>query len=88
MSDEINLLLYIKDMLCDLVYLNGVIAGELIKITENTAAMRRGEDFLKKSKCIPEHEKLNEKIIEIIKKYKPKQEDHEDLEKHILAHED
>lgn len=88
MSNEINLLLYIKEMLCDLVYLNGVIATELIKITENTAAMRRGENFLKESKCIPEHAELNEKIIDIIKKYNPKQADHGSLEKHVLEHED
>ena len=88
MSNEINLLLYIKEMLCDLVYLNGIIATELVKITENTAAMRHGEDFIKKSKCIPEHNELNEKVINIIKKYKPKPADHESLEKHALEHED
>jgi hypothetical protein len=88
MSNEINLLLYIKEMLSDLVYLNGIVATELIKITENTAAIRRGEDFLEKSKCIPEHKELNKKVIDIIKKYKPKPEDHRNLEKHVIEHED
>lgn len=86
MSDSLSLLIYLKNMLADLTYINGVIATELIKITENLAALRHGEEFLKNSECIPEHENLNKKIIEIIKKYKPRPEDFESLEKHVLKH--
>ena len=84
MSDQIALLMYIKNMLADLIYINGILATEVIKITENSAAMRRGEEFLNKSSCIPEHNELNKKIIEIVKKYKTKPEDHASLEKHVL----
>jgi len=75
-------------MLSDLTYINGVIATELIKITENLAAMRHGEEFLKNSNCISEHKDLNKKIIQIIKKYKISPEDYEILEKHVLKHND
>ena len=88
MSDTLSLLIYLKNMLSDLTYINGVIATELMKVTENLAAIRHGEDFLKNSNCIPEHEKLNQKIIEIIKKYKISPEDYEILEKHVLKHND
>ncbi|TFF85633.1 MAG: hypothetical protein EU518_00810 [Promethearchaeota archaeon] len=88
MSDTLSLLIYLKNMLSDLTYINGVIATELIKVTENLAAIRHGEDFLKNSNCKPEHEKLNQKIIEIIKKYKISPDDYEILEKHVLKHND
>lgn len=86
LKDEIAILLYIKNLLTDMMYLNGIIATELIKITENTAAIRRGEDFFSKSSCVSEHEELNKKIIEIVKKYKTKPEEYSDLEKHVLKH--
>ncbi|MBD3193915.1 MAG: hypothetical protein GF317_02595 [Candidatus Lokiarchaeota archaeon] len=88
MSDSLSLLIYIKNMLSDLTFINGVIATELMKITENLAALRKGEEVLQKSNCLKEHHELNEKIIEIIKKYKIKPEDYETLENHILKHED
>lgn len=83
-----DLLMYIKNMISDLIYLNGVIATELTKITENLAAIRHGEDFVKKSKCVPEHEKINRSVINIVKKYKQMPKDYEDLENHVLKHED
>ena len=86
MSDLIGVMLFIKNMLSDLIYLNGIIVTELITITENTAAIRRGEDFLKDSSCISEHNELKAKVIEIVKKYKDKPEDHESLEKHVIKH--
>ncbi len=85
-NDQIGLLMFIKNMLADLIYINGIIASEVIKLTENTAAMRRGEDFLAKSTCIPEHNALNEKVIEIVKKYKTCSEDVEALETHVMKH--
>ena len=87
MSDLIGVMLFIKNMLSDLIYLNGIIVTELINITENTAAIRKGEEFLKNSSCISEHNELKEKVIELVKKYKTKPEDHEILEKHVLKHE-
>ncbi|TXT59285.1 MAG: hypothetical protein BAJALOKI2v1_230030 [Promethearchaeota archaeon] len=86
MSDSLAILMYLKNQLSDLILLNSIIATELIKITENTAAQRHGEDFLKKSPCIPEHDNLNKIIMEIVKKYKLKQNHIDDLEKHVLKH--
>ena len=53
-KDQISLLIYIKNMLSDLIYLNGVIATEIVKITENSSAIRRGEDFMKGNRCTQE----------------------------------
>jgi len=87
MSDPTSILLYIKQMLGDLIYINGIIATELINITENTAATRHGEDFLAGSQCIQEHDDLKKNIINIVKNYKRKPEEFiEILEKHVLKH--
>ena len=87
MSDPTSILLYIKQMLGDLIYINGIIAAELINITENTAAMRRGEDFLAESQCTQEHDDLKENIVKIVKNYKQKPEEFlKILEKHVLKH--
>ncbi len=87
MSDQTSVLLYIQHMLGDLIYINGIIATELINITENTAAMRHGEDFLAGSKCTQEHDQLKKNIVNIVKNYKRKPEDFiEILEKHVLKH--
>jgi hypothetical protein len=83
-----QILMYIKEMISDLILVNSVIATELTKITENLAAIRHGEDFIKESKCIPEHEAINLSIINIVKKYKKMPKDFEDLEKHVLNHEE
>jgi len=89
-SDTLPLLMYIKSMMADLIYLNSVLATELIKITENTAAIRHGEDFLKSSSCLSQHQEINKSIIEIMKKYKTQPQDAESiqsLETHVLKHE-
>lgn len=86
MSEQISILLYIKNMLADLIYLNGIIATALMKVTENTATIRRGEEFLEKTSCPSEHHELNRKIIEIVKKYQRKPEDVVGLETHVLKH--
>lgn len=87
MTDQTSVLLYIKKMLGDLIYMNGIIATELINITENTAAMRHGDDFLNKSQCLPEHQLLKNNIINIVKEYKRQPEAFiEILEKHVLKH--
>ena len=87
MSDPTSVLLYIKQMLGDLIYINGIIATELINITENTAAMRHGEDFLANSQCIDEHDQLRRNVVNVVKNYKRKPEDFiKILEKHVLKH--
>ena len=73
-------------MLSDLIYINGIIATELIKVTENTATIRHVEEFLDKTSCPEEHLELNKQIIEIVKKYQRKPSDTAGLEKHILKH--
>ncbi|MFW9785868.1 MAG: hypothetical protein ACFFFB_26525 [Candidatus Heimdallarchaeota archaeon] len=84
MSEQIAILLYIKNMLADLIYINGIIATELIKVTENTATIRHGGEFLKSTTCLSEHNQLNEKIIEILKKYLKPHEDLAGLDSHVL----
>ena len=86
MSEQTNILLYIKNILADLIYINGIIATELIKVTENTATIRRGEEFLNETNCPAEHHELNKKIIEIVEKYKKKGEDTATLATHVLKH--
>lgn len=89
MSEQIKLLLYIKNMLSDLIYLNTVIATELIKITENSAAQRHGEEFFKQTDCINEHHQLNKDILSILKKYYKTTEEEEKvghLNRHVLKH--
>lgn len=89
MSDQLKLILYIKNMISDLIYLNSIVASELMKITENLAAIRHGEDFLKGSNCISEHNTLSQEIVNIVNKYnvdEPNLKRRESLEKHILKH--
>ena len=89
MSDQLKLILYIKNMVSDLIYLNSIVASELMKITENLAAIRHGEDFLKGSNCISEHNILNQEIVNIVSKYNMDEANlkrRENLEKHILKH--
>ena len=91
MSDQLAILKNIRKMLADLIYVNGIIATELIRITENTAVIRRGqrgEEFLNNSLCIHEHNQLNKRIIDIIKEHSNKLEDTASLEKHVLKHDE
>ncbi len=88
-ADQLKLLLYMKNMFSDLIYVNSIIATELVKITENLAAIRHGEDFLEKSTCLTEHNELNQEIINILDKYNKTSEEVvrlERLKKHILKH--
>lgn len=84
MSEQTAILVYIKNMLADLIYINGIIATELIKVTENTATIRRGEEFLKKTTCIAEHDQLNQKVIDILIKYQKRPGDLAGLDDHVL----
>ena len=49
-ADQLKLQLYMKNMYSDLIFINSIIATELMKITENLAALRHGEEFLKKNR--------------------------------------
>ena len=69
MSDQLKLIIYLKSMISDLIYINSIMATELIKINENLVAIRKGEEFLEKSPCIDEHLKISKQIIDIIEKY-------------------
>ena len=73
----------IKEFLRELIWLNGVIATELIRITENTAAILSGKGKI--DGCTLEHAKINEQIIEILEKNLP--EKTKTLKKHVLGHE-
>lgn len=73
----------LKELLMDLIWINGVVATELIRITENTAAILRGGQ--KESSCGPQHTKINTQIIEILEKYLP--EKTVTLREHVLKHE-
>jgi hypothetical protein len=86
MSEKTSILLYIKKMLSDLIYINSIIATELIRITENSATIRHGKEFLDETNCPAEHRELNKRIIEIVKKYKKKDEDLTILQNHVLKH--
>ena len=86
MSEQIAILLYIKNMLSDLIYINGIIATELIKVTENTTSILHGEEFLNKTTCLAEHNQLNKKIIEILRRYQKTTEDLAGLDSHVLKH--
>ncbi|NVM43911.1 MAG: hypothetical protein HWN79_03250 [Candidatus Lokiarchaeota archaeon] len=88
-ADQLKLVLYMKNMFSDLIYINSVIATELVKITENLAAIRHGEDFLEESTCTTEHDELNQEIINILDKYNKTSSEvirMERLKKHILKH--
>ncbi|GAH96843.1 unnamed protein product, partial [marine sediment metagenome] len=68
-ADQLKLGIFIKNQFSDLIYINSIIATELMKITENLAALRHGEEFLKKSSCLREHNALNREILGILDKY-------------------
>ena len=90
MSDQLKLMLYLKSMISDLIYINSIMATELIKINENLVAIRKGEEFLEKSSCIDEHLNISKQIIDIVRKYNKSESDlerKEDLEKHVMKHE-
>jgi len=52
-----------KELLKDLVWLNAVIATELIQITENTSSILRGT--APPERCIEEHRALREHALRI-----------------------
>ena len=77
MSDDI------KELLKDLIILNGIIAVETLQITENTSKIARKSNDIPKS-CQYSHDKLRNQIINILKKYV--QNEAQILEEHIAKH--
>ncbi|WP_214019217.1 hypothetical protein [Methanoculleus sp.] len=59
----------LKEMLRDLLWLNALIATELVQITENTSAILR--KAAPPETCIAEHAALRATALEIADRYKP-----------------
>lgn len=58
-----------RQMLADLLWLNAVIATELIQITENTSAILRKSP--PPANCLRDHNDLRATALAIAQKYKP-----------------
>ncbi len=69
-----------KEMMQDLIWLNALIATELIQITENTSAILRDGNI--PDSCISEHRSLREMAVRIAQRYHPDTI----LEQHVLKH--
>ena len=70
----------LKEMLSDLLWLNSVIATELIQITENTSQILRKEDI--PETCRIDHVELRKVAMDIADRYRPGTKLREHLEKH------
>ena len=69
-----------KEMLADLIWLNAVIATELIQITENSSQILR--KCAPPESCIIEHNELRKTALAIADRYRPGTK----LGQHILKH--
>ncbi len=58
-----------KEMLADLIWLNAVIATELIQITENTSAILR--KCPPPASCLADHHELRGTALAMAEKYRP-----------------
>ncbi|MGA2917406.1 hypothetical protein [Methanoregula sp.] len=58
-----------KEMLADLIWLNAVIATELIQITENSSAILRKTS--PPASCLEEHHALRDTALAMAEKYRP-----------------
>lgn len=58
-----------KEMLADLIWLNTLIATELIQITENSSSILRQSP--PPETCLQEHHALRETALVIAEKYRP-----------------
>ena len=70
----------LKEMLADLLWLNAVIATELIQVTENTSAILRKSP--PPESCLVEHNELRKTALAIAEKYRAGTV----LAQHILRH--
>lgn len=57
----------LKSMLADLIWLNALIATELIQVTENTSAILRKS--APPESCLKDHQALRETALAIAEKY-------------------
>ena len=69
-----------KEMLADLIWLNAVIATELIQITENSSAILRKSP--PPESCLAEHNELRKTALSMAEKYRPGSM----LAQHLLKH--
>jgi len=69
-----------KEMLADLIWLNAVIATELIQITENSSAILR--KCPPPEQCLAEHQELKKTALHMAEKYRPATV----LGQHLLKH--
>jgi len=67
-------------MLADLIWLNAVIATELIQVTENVSALLRREN--PPGSCIRDHNRLRAEALRIAEKY----HDATSLREHLTGH--
>lgn len=58
-----------KEMLADLVWLNAVIATELLQITENTSSILR--KTAPPASCLAEHHELRKTALAMAERYRP-----------------
>ncbi|MHC1590807.1 MAG: hypothetical protein ACXQS8_01865 [Candidatus Helarchaeales archaeon] len=58
----------ILNCLKDLIFINGLIATELITLVENSSKIARKSDSVPES-CRQAHDRLNEQVIQIMEKY-------------------
>ena len=58
-----------RQMLADLIWLNAVIATELIQVTENTSAILRKST--PPASCLRDHNDLRATALAIAQKYRP-----------------
>ena len=70
----------IKEMLADLIWLNALIATELIQVTENTSAILRKVPPPKS--CLVEHAALRTTALSIARRYRQDTM----LEQHLNKH--
>ncbi len=59
----------IREMLADLVWLNALIATELIQVTENTSSILRKSP--PPEGCMREHAALRATVLQMAEKYRP-----------------
>ncbi len=70
-----------RGMFEDLIWLNAVIATELIQITENTSAILRKAP--PPPSCLEDHRRLRNTAVAIAERYRPGS----GLKEHITSHE-
>jgi hypothetical protein len=69
-----------RAMLADLVWLNAVIATELLQVTENTSSILRKSP--PPGSCVAEHGRLRETAVAMAERYRPGSE----LREHVIGH--